>query len=232
MNVKSIDKQYVANTYNRFDLQIVSGKGSLVYDENGKEYYLYVEDSTMLGVSYAIGVEIIRDAKADGVRVTCETGPHYLILDDSNLCENARFKMNPPLRSKEDRDALIEGIKDGTIDMIATDHAPHSEEEKSRGLEKSAFGVVGLETSFASLYTHLVKTGVITLEKLIDIMSTKPKTRFNIEDNGITVFDLEEKFTVNPQEFLSKGKATPFEGMEFYGVCHYTELNGKPVYEK
>lgn len=191
------------------------------------------------GVSYHVchvsakeSVWAIRNAKKQGVNVTCETAPHYLILTDLDLQEHGRFKMNPPIRSEEDRKALIEGIIDGTVDMIATDHAPHSEEEKSRGLEKSAFGVVGLETSFASLYTHLVKMGVITLEKLIDIMSTKPKTRFNIEDNGITVFDLEEKFTVNPQEFLSKGKATPFEGMEFYGVCHYTELNGKPVYEK
>ncbi|MBO4376036.1 MAG: dihydroorotase, partial [Lachnospiraceae bacterium] len=182
-------------------------------------------------ISTKESVDIIRRAKADGVDVTCETAPHYLVMDESDLQEDGRFKMNPPVRSKEDRKALIEGIKDGTIDMIATDHAPHSEEEKSKGLEGSAFGIVGLETAFPVLYTRLVKENVITLEKLVDLLVTNPMKRFGIEENyDYSIWDLDEKFTVNSKDFLSKGKATPFEGWELYGVNKMTVCNGKVVY--
>ena len=183
-------------------------------------------------ISCKESVELIRKAKADGVDVTCETGPHYLLLDESDLREEGRFKMNPPLRSKEDRLALIEGIKDGTIDMIATDHAPHSEEEKSRGLEKSAFGVVGLETAFALLYTNLVKKNVITLERLIELMAVNPRKRFGIPfGSDYCVWDLNEKTKIDPSDFLSMGKATPFEGFETYGKCVLTVANGKIAYK-
>ena len=184
-------------------------------------------------ISTKESVEVIRQAKKDGLDVTCETGPHYLILDDSNLKEDGWFKMNPPLRSKTDRLALIEGLKDGTIDMIATDHAPHSIEEKSRGLEKSAFGVVGIETSFSAMYTHLVKTGIITLDDLVKVMSTNPRNRFKLDNyNDFTIFDLSKDYVVNPDEFVSMGKATPFKGMTFTGVCVYTSVDGKTVYTK
>ena len=185
-------------------------------------------------ISTKESVDIIRKAKAEGVDVTCETGPHYLIMDDSWLQEDGRFKMNPPIRSAEDRDALIEGIKDGTIDMIITDHAPHSAEEKARGLEKSAFGVVGLETSFSACYTHLVKTGIITLERLAELMITKPRERFGLplDPMDLSVWDLDEKFTVDPSRFLSKGRATPFEGMELYGACYLTLHQGRTVYKR
>ena len=163
--------------------------------------------------------------------ITCETGPHYLIYDDGDLIENARFKMNPPFRSREDKAALIAGVLDGTIDMIATDHAPHSDEEKSRGLEKSPMGVVGLETAFAAMYTKFVKTGIITLERLVELMSERPRERFSINtDKGFTVFDPNEEFTVNPDEFLSMGHATPFDGERLYGKCLLTVYNGKAVY--
>ena len=190
------------------------------------------------GVSYHVchistkeSVDIIRKAKAEGVDITCETGPHYLVLDDSDLQEDGRFKMNPPLRSKEDRLALIEGIKDGTIDMIATDHAPHSKEEKSRGLENSAFGIVGLETAFPVMYTHLVKEGVISLEKLVELMVDNPRKRFNIPlSNDFSIWKLNEEFTVDPNEFLSMGKATPFENDRLFGRCVRTVCNSKVVY--
>lgn len=182
-------------------------------------------------ISTAKSVELIRRAKADGIDVTCETAPHYLIFNDMDLKESGRFKMNPPIRSEQDRLALIEGIKDGTIDMIATDHAPHSEEEKSKGLEKSNMGVVGLETSFSSLYTHLVKTNTITLEKLIELMSLNPKKRFNIGENAdFTVFNLNEKYIVKPEEFLTLGRSTPFEGEELYGKCMLTISGGSVAY--
>ena len=178
-------------------------------------------------------VELIRQAKKDGVNITCETGPHYLILDDSDLKEEGRFKMNPPLRSKEDKLALIEGIKDGTIDMIATDHAPHSFEEKSRGLEKSAFGIVGLETAFSLMYTHFVKTGIITMEKLIELMVINPRKRFGLEiKNDFSVWKLDEEYTVNPEEFVSMGKATPFENEKLCGRCVLTVKDGKVIYKK
>ncbi len=184
-------------------------------------------------ISTKESVDIIRKAKAAGVDVTCETGPHYLILDDSHLQEDGRFKMNPPLRSKEDRLALIEGIVDGTIDMIATDHAPHSAEEKSRGLEKSAFGVVGLETAFAAMYTHLVKPGIITMERLIELLVDNPRKRFHLPIGlDFSLWDLNEQYTVDPAEFESKGKATPFTGMALYGRCLLTVCDGKIVWQE
>jgi len=189
-------------------------------------------------VSAKESVEVIRKAKAEGVDITCETGPHYLVLDDSNLQEDGRFKMNPPLRSKDDRLALIEGIKDGTVDMIATDHAPHSLEEKSKGLEKSAMGIVGIETSFATLYTNLVKTGVITLEKLVELMSVNPSKRFGFDIEikegkkaNLTVFDLESEYEVDPERFISKGRATPFKGAKVYGKCLMTMCEGTIVWK-
>ncbi len=188
-------------------------------------------------ISTKESVDLIRRAKARGVDVTCETGPHYLVLTDMDLQEDGRFKMNPPLRSAEDRKALLDGILDGTIDMIATDHAPHSAEEKSRGLEKSTMGVVGLETSFSVCYTHLVKTGLITLEKLIDLMHGAAMRRFGIgtqlKDGApadFTVFDLECTYTIDPDEFLSLGKATPFAGMRVAGRCLMTVCGGRIVW--
>ncbi len=182
-------------------------------------------------ISTKESVDIIRRAKAAGVNITCETGPHYLTLCDGDLQEHGRFKMNPPLRSASDRYALIEGLVDGTIDMIATDHAPHSDEEKGRGLEKSAMGVVGLETAFPVLYTKLVKTGVISLEKLIFLMSEAPRSRFDIDtDVGFTVFDLDACYKIDPNEFKTKGRATPFEDMTVYGKCLMTVYDGKIVY--
>ena len=182
-------------------------------------------------VSAKESVDVIRKAKADGIDVTCETAPHYLTMTDLDLQDHGRFKMNPPIRSKEDRDALIAGIKDGTVDMIATDHAPHSAEEKSKGLEKSNMGVVGIETSFAVMYTYLVKPGVITLSELVDIMSVKPRKRFEIDsDVGFTVFDLSEEYSIDPDEFLSMGKSTPFDGARVTGKCLATVYDGKVVY--
>ena len=183
-------------------------------------------------ISTKESVELIRQAKARGVNVTCETGPHYLTMDDSDLQEDGRFKMNPPLRDKADREALVAGIVDGTIDMIATDHAPHSAEEKSKGLAGSAFGVVGIETAFPVLYTHLVKPGIITLEKLIDLMSNNPRKRFGLPAGGdFTVWNLSKEFTVDPEAFLSKGKATPFTGWKLNGECLLTVCDGKAVYK-
>ncbi len=182
-------------------------------------------------ISTKESVELIRQAKKEGLDVTCETGPHYLVMNDSFLQEDGSFKMNPPLRSEEDRLALIEGIKDGTIDMIATDHAPHSYEEKSKGLKDSAFGIVGLETAFSVMYTHLVKTNIITLEKLIDLMSTNPRKRFGIPfDNSFSIWDLNKEYTVNPDDFLSKGKSTPFKGEKLSAECLLTVYNNKTVY--
>lgn len=184
-------------------------------------------------ISCKESVELIRQAKAQGIDVTCETGPHYLILTDEDLKEDGRFKMNPPLRSKEDRQALIEGVLDGTIDMIATDHAPHSQEEKSRGLEKSAFGIVGIETAFQLLYTHLVKKNIISLERLVELLAVNPRKRFGLEyDNSFTVWDLDKNTVINPSDFLSMGKATPFEGEEVFGECELTVCNGKTAYKK
>ena len=183
-------------------------------------------------ISTKESVELIRQAKARGVDVTCETAPHYLVLCDEDMQEDGRFKMNPPLRSREDKKALIEGIKDGTIDMIATDHAPHSAEEKGRGLEKSLMGVVGLETAFPVLYTELVRKNIITLERLVELMSFKPKERFGIDtNNDFAVFDISEAYKIDPENFLSMGRATPFAGREVFGRCLLTVHNGKVVYK-
>ena len=183
-------------------------------------------------ISAKESVALIRRAKAEGVNVTCETGPHYLVMDDSDLREEGRFKMNPPLRGREDREALVEGLLDGTIDMIATDHAPHSAEEKSRGLVGSAFGIVGLETAFPVLWTKLVKEGILTLEQLMALMVTNPRKRFGIPmGQDFSVWDLNEQFTVNPCDFLSLGRATPFEGMSLYGVNYLTVHDGNIVYK-
>ena len=182
-------------------------------------------------VSTKESVELIRAAKAEGLDVTCETGPHYLLLDDSDLQEDGRFKMNPPLRAKEDREAMLAGLIDGTVDMIATDHAPHSADEKSRGLELSSMGVVGLETAFPVLYTGLVKSGIITLEKLVEVMSIAPRERFGIDsDPGFTVFALSEEYEINPDEFLTMGRATPFKGERVFGKCILTAYEGRAVY--
>lgn len=183
-------------------------------------------------ISTKESVELIRQAKAHGVNVTCETAPHYLVLCDEDMQEDGRFKMNPPLRSREDKKALIEGIKDGTIDMIATDHAPHSAEEKGRGLEKSLMGIVGLETAFPVLYTELVMKNIITLDRLVELMSFKPKERFGIDtENDFAVFDISEAYKIDPEKFLSMGRATPFAGREVFGRCLLTVHNGKVVYK-
>lgn len=183
-------------------------------------------------ISTKESVELIRQAKARGVDVTCETAPHYLVLCDEDMQEDGRFKMNPPLRSLEDKQALIEGIKDGTIDMIATDHAPHSAEEKGRGLEKSLMGIVGLETAFPVLYTELVTKNIITLDRLVELMSFKPKERFGIDtNNDFAVFDISEAYKIDPKDFLSMGRATPFAGREVFGRCLLTVHNEKVVYK-
>jgi dihydroorotase len=184
-------------------------------------------------ISTKESVELIRKAKTDGLDVTCETTPHYLTLTDMDIKEDGRFKMNPPLRSDEDKDALIEGITDGTIDMIATDHAPHSAEEKGRGLQKSLMGIVGLETAFPILYTEFVRPGIISLEKLIELMNVNPCRRFNLNSAielgapaNLTMFDLNDKYTIDSHDFLSKGKSTPFEGRKVYGRCLMTTFDG------
>ena len=182
-------------------------------------------------ISTKESVDLIRKAKAEGLDVTCETGPHYLLLDDSCLQEDGCFKMNPPLRDKADREALLEGLADGTIDMIATDHAPHSAEEKGRGLEKSAMGIEGLETAFPLLYTELVEPGVISMERLMELLHDAPCRRFNIPtDTGFTVFDLNDTYRIDPADFLSMGKATPFTGWEVQGRCLLTAAGETAVW--
>ena len=190
-------------------------------------------------VSTKESVALIRTAKRRGVDVTCETAPHYLTFTDEDLQEDGRFKMNPPLRAREDRDALIEGLLDGTIDMLVTDHAPHSREEKARGLEKSAMGVVGLETSFAASYTALVQTGILSLEKLVDLMHGAPMRRFGCgtelaegQPADLTAFDLTKTYTVDPETFLTMGRATPFAGRALTGVCKLTMIGGEPVWKE
>ena len=183
-------------------------------------------------ISTKESVEIIRQAKARGVNVTCETGPHYLVMDDRMLQEEGRFKMNPPLRSAEDRQALVQGIIDGTIDMIATDHAPHSAEEKSKGLEKSAFGVVGIETAFPICYTYLVKTGIITMDTLMDLLVWNPRRRFGLPlGKDFSLWDLSAEYEIDPEQFVSLGKATPFQGWKAQGTCLLTVCDGKIVYQ-
>ena len=175
---------------------------------------------------------LIRDAKKSGVNVSCETAPHYLLLDENDLQEDGRFKMNPPLRAREDREALLDGLLDGTIDMIATDHAPHSAEEKSKGLQGSAFGIVGLETAFPLLYTNLVKTGILSMEALLQLLVYNPRERFHIPlGNDFSIWDLDAQYTIAPENFLSKGKATPFAGRSVYGKCLLTVYGGQAVYE-
>ncbi|MBR4853694.1 MAG: dihydroorotase [Alistipes sp.] len=190
-------------------------------------------------ISTKESVALIRDAKARGVKITCETGPHYLTMCDLDLQEEGRFKMNPPIRSAADRDALVEGLKDGTVDVVATDHAPHTAEEKSRGLELSAMGVVGLETSFAVIYTKLVKEGVISLEKAIDVLAEAPRRIFSLggglkegEAADIAIFDLNAEYDVDPTTFHSMGRSTPFEGWHLWGECRMTLVDGRIVYEK
>lgn len=199
-----------------------------------------LELAKKVGVKYHVchvstkeSVNAIRKAKLNGVDVTAETGPHYLVLNDMMLKESGNFKMNPPIRSEEDRLALVEGIKDGTLEMIATDHAPHSKEEKSKGL-LSLNGVVGLETAFPVIYTYLVKKGEISLEKALDLMSINPAKRFDLdveikEGNiaNLSIFDLSKEYTVNPEEFLSMGKSSPFEGFKVFGKCLANFHNGK-----
>lgn len=190
-------------------------------------------------ISTKESVQLIREAKRRGVPVTCETAPHYLVLCEDDLQEDGRFKMNPPLRSAADKQALIEGVQDGTIDVIATDHAPHSAEEKARGLKGSAMGVVGLETAFPVLYTKLVKTGVISLERLVQMMSVRPREIFGLAGGKIEpgapadlcLIDPERVFTVEPDKFKSKGRATPFAGMQLQGVNLLTLRRGEIVYE-
>ena len=183
-------------------------------------------------ISTKESVDIIRRAKDRGVNVTCETGPHYLLLCEDDLQEDGRFKMNPPLRAAEDRHALIEGLKDGTIDMIATDHAPHSAEEKSKGLEGSAMGIVGLETAFPLMYTGLVRRGVIGLDRLVELMSTAPRKRFRLGDapSDKAEFDLETPYTIDSSTFKSMGRSTPFEAWTVYGRCIETIREGKTIY--
>ncbi len=182
-------------------------------------------------VSTKESVELVRQAKKSGVDATCETAPHYLLLDDSDLMEDGRFKMNPPLRSKSDREALLEGVLDGTVDCIATDHAPHSLEEKSRGLEKSAMGIVGLETAFPVLYTGLVLSGILPLERLLRCLVTRPRERFSLPLGcDFSVWDLNESYEIDPASFQSKGRATPFAGRTVRGRCLGTFYQGKQVY--
>lgn len=188
-------------------------------------------------ISAKESVELIRRAKTDGVNITCETAPHYLVFNDSMLCDCGRFRMNPPIRSEADRQALICAVADGTVDMIATDHAPHSADEKSKGLCGSLNGVVGIETSFSAIYTHLVKKNIISLERLVELMSYAPRKRFGI-DGGLNageraefaVFNLDEEYTVNPNEFASMGKSTPFEGMKLFGKCVMTVYGSRIVW--
>lgn len=248
LKAKSLNKMIVAHCEDNSLLK----KGGCIHDGNwAKEHgfigissaseYKQIERDLELakktGAKYHVchistkeSVDLIRQAKKDGIDVTCETAPHYLVLCDEDLKDEGRFKMNPPLRGKEDKEALIEGIIDGTIDMIATDHAPHTLEEKSQGLQNSPFGIVGIENSFAVLYTNLVKKGIISLEKLISLLTDNPRNRFNLPDNGFSIFDIKNKFTIDSNDFLSKGKSTPFDGKEVYGKCLLTVCNDKIVY--
>lgn len=201
-------------------------------EETGCQYHV-------CHISTKESVDIIRKAKARGVKITCETGPHYLTMCDNDLQEDGRFKMNPPLRAKEDMEALIEGVIDGTVDVIATDHAPHSIEEKSKGLEKSAMGVVGLETAFGVLNTKLVKTGIITLEKLVYMMSVRPREIFGFEGGRIAegetadlaLIDIDREWTVDPEKFVTMGRATPFKDWKLQGENLLTVCKGEIVYE-
>ena len=252
---KSLDKMIVAHCEDNsllFDGYIHDGEYAKEHGHKGicsaSEYKQVERDLELvkqIGVKYHVchvsakeSVEAIRKAKSEGVNVTAETGPHYLVFDDSMLKEDGAYKMNPPIRAKADREELIKGIKDGAIDMIATDHAPHSQEEKSRGL-RSINGIVGIETAFPVLYTKLVKTGEISLEHLINLMSVNPSKRFGLDieiaegkDANLCVFDLDEEYMINAEEFYSMGKCTPFENWKVYGKCLKNFTNGKLVFEK
>ena len=182
-------------------------------------------------VSTKESLDLVRKARARGVDASCETAPHYLVLDESDLKEDGWFKMNPPLRGKEDREALIEGLRDGTVECIATDHAPHAAEEKSRGLEKSAFGVVGLETAFPILYTELVKKGAVELETILALLTDRPRARFRIPlGTDFSVWDLNAEYTIDPRDFATMGRATPFAGRRVYGKCLATWYSAKRVF--
>ncbi len=182
-------------------------------------------------ISTKESAELVRQGKKDGIDVSCETAPHYLLMDDAQLTEDGWFKMNPPVRDKTDREALLEGICDGTIEIVATDHAPHSAEEKAKGLEKSAFGIVGIETAFPLLYTYLVKSGTLSLDQLVILLSDNPRKRFGIQSEpGRSIWNLEEEYIIDPDDFLSKGKATPFKGWKVFGRCIETTYNGNTVY--
>lgn len=237
---KSLGKMIVAHCEDNtllFDGYIHDGQYAKTHGHRGicsKSEWKQIERDLKLveetGCAYHVchistkeSVEIIRQAKKSGIDVTCETAPHYLALNENDVKEDGRFKMNPPLRSPQDRIALIEGICDGTIDIIATDHAPHSDEEKSRGLQKSAFGIVGLETAFPVLYTYLVRKKIITLNKLLELLTINPRTRFGIPFSGYSVWDLEQSYTIDSREFISKGKATPFDGIKVYGKNLFTQ---------
>ena len=223
----------------------INGHKGICSESEWEQVKRDIEIAERLGARYHVchmstkeTVELVRQAKARGVQVTCETGPHYLIFTDMDLQEDARWKMNPPLRSAEDRAALIEGIKDGTIDMIATDHAPHSIEEKSRGLKDSAMGIVGLETAFAALNTHLVRKGVITLERLVELMSINPRKVFRIEGGlnvgdraDVVLIDTEKEWRVDSNQFYSMGKITMFDGREMVGDVAMTIHRGNIVYD-
>ncbi|MBP3370340.1 MAG: dihydroorotase [Clostridia bacterium] len=213
--------------------------GTQIKDSPEAEYMQIERDAALaeqIGVAYHVchistaeSVDIVRKAKARGVNITCETAPHYLVFSENDVIDDGRFRMNPPIRTERDRLALIEGIKDGTIDMIATDHAPHSAEEKSKGL-RSLNGIVGLECAFAVLYTELVRSGIISLERLVELMSLNPAKRFGIAPDGFCVYDLENPYKIDVSEFASMGKCTPFESKEVYGRCIATVCNGKLAY--
>ena len=182
-------------------------------------------------ISTKESVQLIREAKARGAKVTCETAPHYLLLDERCMGEDGCWKMNPPLRGVDDRMALLAGIQDGTIDVIATDHAPHTAEEKSRGLENSAFGIVGIECAFPLMYTYLVRTGFITLERLVELMSTRAREITGLpQGTSWATFEVETPYEIDPDKFLSKGHSTPFAGWQVYGRCVETVYNGVVVY--
>ncbi len=222
-----------------------NGHKGICSESEWKQIERDIELCKKTGVKYHVchistkeSVDIIRKAKANGVDITCETGPHYLVMNDMMLKDEGRFKMNPPIRSEEDRIALLEGVLDGTIDMIATDHAPHSAEEKSKGLARSNMGITGLETAFPIMYTKLVQSDIISLEKLIHIMSIAPAERFGIEAGiksgnkaDICIFDLDKEYTIDSADFVSMGKATPFEGEKVKGKCIMTICNGRIVYK-
>ena len=247
IRAKSLGKPIVAHCEDDsllFGGYIHKGKYAALHSHKGigseSEYRQIMRDLELVaktGCSYHIchisakeSVELVRQAKKQGLDVSCETAPHYLLLDDGFLEEDGRFKMNPPLRDKTDREALLEGVADKTVDMIATDHAPHSAEEKSGGLEKSLMGIVGIETAFPLLYTNLVLKNVITLERLIELMSINPKKRFSIEDDGFTVFDLSKEYEIKTEDFISKGKSTPFAGYRVFGECMATVSGGRFAY--